>query len=174
MTQEQEKTMQALKTAIQMEIDGKAFYLKAADASQNPLGKKLLKQLAAEEDIHRQVFENIYNKLGKNQGWPETHVVSDSTIKTILADAKNQVGKDTKALKEEIDAVKTAMELENKTFDFYRAHAAKASYPQEKKYFMELADQEEGHHKALLSYYEFLKDPEAWFVQTEHHSLDGG
>jgi hypothetical protein len=37
-----------------------------------------------------------------------------------------------------------------------------------------LAAQEGEHHLILLDYYEFLKDPAAWFVQKEHPSLDGG
>ena len=54
MAKEQDKTLGALQTAIQMEIDGKEFYLKASRASNNELGKKLLRSLASEEDIHRQ------------------------------------------------------------------------------------------------------------------------
>ena len=54
---EQARTMKALQTAIQMEIDGKAYYLKASQQSGNELGKKLFRTLAAEEDIHRQEFE---------------------------------------------------------------------------------------------------------------------
>ena len=66
------------------------------------------------------------------------------------------------------------MELENKTYDYYREQAASAGLPQEKTFYESLAAQEQGHHKALLSYYEFLKDPGAWFVQSEHPGLDGG
>ena len=169
-----DNTIKALKTAIQMEVDGKEFYLKAAQASRNNLGKKLLNQLAAEEDIHRQVFENIYNSLGKNEGWPEVHIKPDSSLKTILSGARNEIAGDTSVIKEEIDAVETAMGLENKTFDYYRGQAKSAGLSQEKQFYEALASQEEEHHRVLLSYYEFLKDPEAWFVQAEHPSLDGG
>ena len=54
MSSEQDVTLGALQTALQMEIDGKEFYLKASKASKNELGKQLLKKLAGEEDIHRQ------------------------------------------------------------------------------------------------------------------------
>jgi len=39
MATEQNKTLDGLKTAIQMEIDGKKYYLKASQASGNQLGK---------------------------------------------------------------------------------------------------------------------------------------
>ena len=174
MTQELETTKKALQTAIQMEIDGKEFYLKAAKTSGNGMGKKLLNRLAEEEDIHRKVFENIYNNLGAKQDWPKAEIKHGSGVHTILADAVQSIGKDIKPAQAEKDAVKTAMEMENKTYDFYRSRASKASYPAEKEFYQQLAVQEEEHHKALLSYYEFLTDPEAWFVQMEHPSLDGG
>jgi rubrerythrin len=53
MVTEQNKTLEALQIAIQMEIDGKEYYLKASQESSNELGKKLLQALAAEEDTHR-------------------------------------------------------------------------------------------------------------------------
>ena len=56
MVTEQDKTPEALQIAIQMEIDGKEYYLRASQESSNELGKKLLQSLAAEEDIHRQKF----------------------------------------------------------------------------------------------------------------------
>jgi rubrerythrin len=82
--------------------------------------------------------------------------------------------KDVKALTSELDVIQTAMAMENKTFDFYRSRSGKATYDTEKQFYEELAVQEEEHHRILLDYYEFLKDPADWFTQKEHHSLDGG
>jgi rubrerythrin len=176
MAEEQEKTMAALKTAIQMEIDGKEFYLKASDASNNKLGKNLLSKLAEEEDIHRSVFENIYNVLRANKGWPEEKFKGDGGkgLKTIFSEALKQIGKDVKAIPSEMDALQTAMGMENKTYDFYKSQGKKATFDAEKEFYEALAVQEEEHHRVLLDYYEFLKDPEGYFVKTEHPSLDGG
>ncbi len=81
---------------------------------------------------------------------------------------------DVKTMTAEIDAVQKAMDMENKTYDFYKSRGAKATYDAEKQFYQALAGQEEEHHKVLLDYFEFLKDPAAYFVQKEHHSLDGG
>ena len=67
MVAEQEETRRALQIALQMETDGKAFYLKASQESGNELGKELMQSLAAEEDIHRQKFEEIYEAISRNQ-----------------------------------------------------------------------------------------------------------
>ena len=176
MADEHDKTLKALEAAIQMEIDGKEFYLKASQASNNELGKNLLAKLAGEEDIHRQVFEDIYKKISTEKEWPDQELSSDGIagLKTIFSVATENMEKDVKSMPEEIDAVNTAMEMENKTYDFYNELLEKARYDAEKKFYKELAAQEKEHHRVLLDYYEFLKDPAAWFVLKEHPSIDGG
>jgi len=176
MAKERDKTLKALKMAIQMEIDGKEFYLKASQASQNELGKKLLNELAAEEDMHRKDFEDIYKDISAKKGWPEGKFRTDGGkgLRTIFARALEEMDKDVSAISTELDAVQTAMEMENKTYDFYRSWSGKAAYDAEKQFYEALAVQEEEHYRVLLDYYEFLKNPEAWFVQKEHPSLDGG
>ncbi len=177
MAKEQETTLEALQTAIQMEIDGKEYYLKASKASRNELGKKLLKKLAGEEDVHRKVFEDIYKTISAKKGWPDKKIQHDGGqgLRTIFARALEEMSKeDVKTIPTELEAIQTAMAMENKTFDFYRSRSGKATYTAEKELYEALATQEEEHHRVLLDYFEFLKDPAAWFVQKEHHSLDGG
>ena len=78
------------------------------------------------------------------------------------------------ALKEELDAVKTGMDRENKTLDFYNARSKKTTLEAEKQLYESLAMQESEHHRVLLDYYEFLKNPASWYVQKEHTAFDGG
>jgi rubrerythrin len=173
---EQDKTLKALQTAIQMEIDGKEYYLKASQQSGNELGKKLLKTLAAEEDIHRQKFEEIYRAIRKEKGWPKTDFQPDGgrNLRTIFAQATEQMGPKGKAPSTELDAVKTAMDMENETHDFYKQQGQAATRAAERDFYNTLAAVEKEHHLILLDYYEYLKDPAAWFVEKEHPSLDGG
>jgi len=175
MVAEQDKTLAALQTAIQMEIDGKKFYLKASQESSNEMGKELLKSLADEEDIHRQKFEEIYEAIRSKKAWPKTDFQPDGGIKlrTILARATEEIGTDVKAPATELEAVKTAMDMENKTYDFYKSQSRNSVYDVERDFYEALATQEKEHHLVLLDYYEYLKDPAAWFVTKEHPSLDG-
>jgi rubrerythrin len=176
MTQEQDRTIKALEKGIKMEIDGKEFYLKASASTGNELGKTLLQSLAAEEDIHRKQFEDIYENIRKKQGWPriEFHADRSTALRTVFANAMNNLKPGVETIPEELDAVRTAMDMENETYDFYKEQAKAAVYDAEKNFYEALAVQEEEHHRLLLDYYEFLKNPAAWFVQKEHHSLDGG
>ena len=176
MTEEQDRTLQALKTAIQMEIDGKAFYLKASQASGNELGRKLLQSLSKEEDLHRQKFESIYGSISKQKGWPKTDYEPDGGrgLRTLFARALEAEKPDMQTSSSEMDDIQKAMDMENQTYDFYISLGKKATYDAEKDFFEAVASQEKEHHRILLDYYEFLKDPAAWYVQKEHPSLDGG
>ncbi len=79
-----------------------------------------------------------------------------------------------KSLATEFDAVQTAMNMENKTHDFYKSQGENATYDVERDFYETLAAEEREHHLILLDYYEYLSDPAGWFVKKEHPSLDGG
>jgi len=176
MATEQDKTLGALQTAIQMEIDGKEFYLKASQASNNELGRKLLRSLASEEDLHRQKFEEIYDAIRNRKAWPRTDFQPDGGrgLRTIFARATEEMDAKISTMPTELDAVQTAMALENKTYDFYKKQSQLATHDAERDFYEAVASQEGEHHRILLDYFEFLKNPAGWFVQKEHPSLDGG
>ena len=176
MATEQDKTLEALQMAIQMEIDGKEYYQKASRDSGNQLGSKLFQSLAAEEDIHRQKFEKIYDDIKNKKAWPDTGFQSDggSGLRTIFTNETKVIGSNIKALATELDAVQKAADMESKTYDFYKAKLESATYDAERDFYQALVAQEQEHHLILLDYYEYLKDPAGWFVSKEHPSLDGG
>lgn len=176
MKTEQDKTLEALKMAVQMEIDGKTYYLRASQTSSNQLGRELFNSLAAEEDIHRQKFEEIYDAIRRKKDWPKPSFPPNmgKGLKTVFAKAMAEIGSNVKAQTTELEAVRTAMEMENRTYDYYRGQGNKASYDPEIEYYEALAGQERTHYLVLLDYYEYLSDPPGWFIKKEHHSLDGG
>ena len=176
METEQDRTLDALQTAIQMEIDGKEYYLKVSQESSNELGKELLQSLAAEEDIHRQKFEEIYNAIRNKKDWPATDFQPDGGkgLRTIFTRTAEEIGSNIKAPTTELDAIRIAMDMENKSGDFYKNQAESTTFDAARDFYETVAAEEREHHLVLLDYYEYLKDPAGWFVRTEHPSLDGG
>ncbi len=176
METEQDKTLKVLKIAVQMEMDGKEYYLKASKESSNELGRKLLASLAIEEDTHRQKFEEIYNAIRNKRAWLKTDFQPDEgkRLKTIFARATEEIGTNVKASDTELDAIQTAMEMESKSYDLYRDRSQTATYDAERDFYEIVAAEEREHHQVLLDYYEYLKDPAGWFVKKEHPSLNGG
>ncbi|TFG45790.1 MAG: hypothetical protein E4H31_02235, partial [Dehalococcoidia bacterium] len=69
-TSEQEKMLEAINIAIEMELDGKDCYLTASKDSKNEAGKKLLLALAEEENGHLLKFKELYDTIMKGHGWP--------------------------------------------------------------------------------------------------------
>ncbi len=175
MATEQDATLEGLKTAIQMEVEGKQFYLKASRESSNEAGKKLLESLAAEEDIHRQKFEEIFESIREKNAWPRVDFKPDggSSLRTLFSRANEQVGKSVRAAKSELDAVQTAVGMEGKTYDFYISQSQSTPYTTARDFYEALASQEREHQLILVDYSEYLTNPAAWFVHAEHPSLDG-
>ena len=95
-------------------------------------------------------------------------------LRTIFAKATEEMGSNIEAPTTELDAIQTAVDLENKTYDFYKSQGENATYDAERGFYETLAAEEREHHLILLDYYEYLKDPAGWFVKKEHPSLDGG
>lgn len=175
-TTEQDKVLTAVKTAVQMEIDGRKFYLKASKECMNEVGKKLLRSLADEENIHRQKFEEIYQSISNQKSWPVTDFRPDRgrRLRTIFAHGIQKLGTSASTCASDLEAIQMAIAKESESHDFYKGQSKKSSYDTEKDFYDTLAAEERGHHLVLLDYYEYLKDPAAWFVKKEHPSLDGG
>jgi rubrerythrin len=176
MVSDQGKTIEALNTAIQMEIDGKQFYLKMTKTSSNPLGSKLFRTLASEEDDHRKRFEEIFRALSDKKAWPRVDFVPDGgqNLRTIFAAEIENPTRPLPAGASELDAVQIAIDMESKTYDFYKGCQETSSFETERTYFRDLSGQEREHQLVLLDYLEFLKNPAGWFTVKERHSLDGG
>lgn len=175
MKDEQSGIIKALKFAIQMEIDGKKFYTVAGRESNNSVGRELYSWLAAQEDRHRERFEEIYKSIVANKGWPRLNVMPDKVHKpgTLFAQAIKDAGTSVKAKKSEVEASGKAMDMEIKSRDFYKLQADKSITEVEKKFFNAISAEEQGHYLALVDYQEYISDPTGWFTRTEHHLLDG-
>jgi rubrerythrin len=175
MENEQARTMKVLELAVQMEVDGKEFYQKASRKSSNKLAKELFRHLADQEDVHRKKFEEIYKALKRGQNWPDLEPPSEKgkKIKSLFAEATKALGSKFKVAESELQAIKTAIDMEIRSYNLYHTRSAESTLPVEKQFYKTLAGEERGHHLALLDSYEYLSDPAGWFTKKEHWSLDG-
>ena len=176
MEDEQARIIEALKFAMQMEIDGKAYYQKASQESGTKMGKELFEWLTGEEDKHKQRFEEIYRAIQNKQAWPEIEIQpgKGDRLKTLFAQASQTVDRNHKAATGEIESIDKAMDMEEKTRLFYEKQGKNAKSDIEKKFYEYLAMEERGHYLALVDYKEYLVDPAGLFLKMEHHTLDGG
>jgi rubrerythrin len=175
MVTEQNKILEALQLAIDMEKDGKECYQRASQESGNEAGRKLLASLALEEDTHWQKFVEIYQVIQKKNGWPATAFRPDrgKRLRDLFAETCEVTGVNIKAVATEFDAINTAIDKEKKSYDFYSRQSQNATYDTERDFYEAVAAEEREHELILVNYCEYLKDPVDWFTRVEHHSLDG-
>jgi hypothetical protein len=166
----------ALKFALQMELDGKKFYTLTARESTNRVGKDLYSWLAEQEGLHYKRFEEIYSTITAGKGWPVARVNPAKPVKlgTLFSRLINEAAKPSGTGAAEIGSADTAILLEIKSRDYYTQRAGEASSDDEKKFFKSISAEEQGHYLALVDYKEYITDPVGWFTRTEHHLLDGG
>ena len=175
MVTEQDKTLEALRIAIDMEIDGRGCYQQASQASGNELGRKLLQSLAKEEDTHRQRFVEMYRAIQEKKGWPSIDLQPDrgEKLRELFAQTCKLMGVNVKTGAGEFDMIKTAIDKEKQSYDFYERQSRNAAFNAERDFYKALAAEEREHELILVDYYEYLTDPVDWFTRVEHHSLDG-
>jgi rubrerythrin len=166
----------ALELALKMETEGREFYLKAGQTSRNELGQKLFRALADAELEHMEKIKKIHDTISSKASWPEvkTTFTKSKLPHTVFTEAIDNFGKLVKVTTSELEAIKTGMDMENKSLLFYLNRSGRAAVNGEKQFYQALVAEERGHYMLLLDSYEYLLDPQSYFVRTERHSLDGG
>ncbi len=175
MEKEQARVTEVLELALQMETDGQEFYLKAGQNSGNKLTRDLFERLAKEEDAHRKRFEQIYEAIKRERSWPDIELETDQGkgLRSLFAQATSELGKEIKVADSEFEALKVAMDMEQKSYDLYHRRIGETTSPVERRFYETLAGEERGHRLALSDAHEYLSDPAGWFTKAEHWSLDG-
>jgi rubrerythrin len=176
MTTDTDKMLKALRTAIEMEKDGKQWYLEASLKALNESGRLLLEALADGEDEHIRKFEQIYETIRKQNLWPSIDLSSDTkdSLRAQFDRACTNISVNAKPAAVELDIIETAVEKESKSCDFYNSLASAATGETERTFYEALSRGENEHHLILVDYGELMTDPAGWFLKKERQSLDGG
>lgn len=162
----------AVQCAMQMEVDGKEYYMKTGSQCRSEVGKKLMAALADAEDVHRKKFESIFEAIRSKKAWPAVKLPQGKAIKTIFAEALAGEKAEPANPSTELDAVDKAIRMEIESYDYYVGRSKQAAAGPEKEFYEAVAGEEHEHQMTLLDYKEFLADPAAWFVRTEHPTFD--
>ena len=166
--------------AIKLEQDGKNFYIKASKKTKNILGKKMFQNLAEDETRHENTLKKLLEstKEGKN-------ISSEDLGKLIQVSCKNnfanifergigEINDKVKVDVDDVDALKIAMDMESKGYEFYKNSAETFSDKEGKNIFKYLASEEIEHYAALENTAEYLENPAGWFLKEEKSEADGG
>ncbi|MGC8777316.1 MAG: ferritin family protein [Candidatus Caldatribacteriaceae bacterium] len=168
-----------LAQALQMEEDGRNFYLEGLKKVESPLSKEVLKRLADEELVHVEKIQEGYRKI-KNQetftfeGWGGIRKSSREYFENVFTEAKKHMNELVVPQAGELETIKMAMELESKSHQFY-VEKMKVVQDREVANFLDfLASEEYRHYNLLFNTHEYLSSPSEWYYREEKPIFEGG
>jgi rubrerythrin len=170
----QEYMLQALKDAVQMELEGRQFYLEAAKKVKSEGVRDVLEYLAEAEKYHIEKFNEIYQSMQKEPAWTESIAAfkppqHDPYVCVMAMAKENQES----GGKDDLQALRTGIKMEECSIDYYTKLARETNNPLARRFFMSIAHEERGHYLMLTDMHNYLTLPEDWFYVTEKRHVDG-
>uniref|UniRef100_C6E4H7 Rubrerythrin n=1 Tax=Geobacter sp. (strain M21) TaxID=443144 RepID=C6E4H7_GEOSM len=142
--------LDALMLGMEMEKDTFDFYVKAAQKTFNPEGKRIFRWLAESEETHYLKLAEIYKSLDAGGGWV---FYAASTIELEPSDGEPGVGFET----DDIEALRLAREIEEKGIDYFEDLLEKTTDPDGRRMVETLRREEEEHLRVITEKLHFLE-----------------
>ncbi len=169
-----EARMKALEIALANESQERDFYQKHKERTTNQLGKLMFASIAADEAEHYQRILELHKRLKEEGRWPETVPlkVKETDVKAVVQ--KMAVGAESapKGDRNDVEAVKIAIDFETKGELFYKKLAGDVEDPVEKSFYQLLSRIEGEHRLSLVDTLEYFQDPAGWYSKKERPHLD--
>lgn len=166
------KTIEAIKTAIRLEEEGYQYYQDAAANTENEMGRKMFDQLARDEIEHLRIFQEMFDQLADPVTWRK--LAQDTPGVPIIPKFKD-LSKDKKksaSLTADANALKIALENEEKAYNFFIKAAKEADDEKASDIFTKIAEQEDYHWKLLQAELDSVMNTGFWF-DTAEFRMDG-
>jgi len=163
--EEKENILEPFRIALKIEREGKKFLLEAAEKSEHPAAKRTFEYLASQEDNHAEKIQKMYQAISDTGESIPMEEDSESPEEKIagfnrrLAELKDEV----RATAGDIEAYKTALEMEEDTEEFYREKIKETDDPNIKRIYEYFISEESAHSVMLRSCLDFMEDPASWF-----------
>jgi rubrerythrin len=155
-----------------------AYYQAARDRANSDLGRNMFEFLRSSEEGHIARIHEIYREVKHGGAWPAPIEVADADAErrqwqSVFGQALDAIrGQETLAV-DDLGALKQAAEFERDGQEFYRACAAGAVDPLEKRFYEQLAHEEYHHLDAISDSIQLLEDPQGFFADREQGTQRG-
>jgi rubrerythrin len=146
-----------LRNAVEMEIQGKEFYERAAEKMKNQRGKEMFLSLVKQERVHVDILEDQLNRYVHDNVWLSLKQLRNQAPATKISVFQD---KDIKKIEispnaGELDVIKLGMEIEKKSVEYYRTAGNDVRDKNAKELFFWLVAQEAGHLTILQAEYDY-------------------
>ena len=165
MAEDTNLALRILEQAMEIEQEGRQFYLQAAQATQDQKGQEMFTVLADDEQKHYDLIKRQHSSLASNGDWvgsPEIKPVEIDLDKPLFPRGDESLEKVVKIKSSDWDALMFGLHIEMKSYDLYRKAASQVKDTLGKQMFEFLARQEQSHSDVLMMRYDFLFGPISW------------
>jgi rubrerythrin len=159
--------MDIYKYALQMELDGRHFYLDLAKKTNNTGIKSILTMMAESEAKHYNIILGM-QKNDKMQYSADTEVLTK--VKNIFMKMKEEKEIDVDV--SQVEFYKKALEVETDSEKFYLERADEEKDPHRKEIFLTIANEEKSHCVLLENIVNFVSQPDTWLENPEWYHMD--
>lgn len=161
----------AIKEAIRLEINGRKFFLHAAEVTEHEKGKEMFRFLADEEVKHMEVFGRLFSQILDSEDWKR--YVKDEELRgeaplvvKLKESMKREEGKG------EVEALRIGMELEKNAIQFFNKAANDSDDMTATKIFREISEEEKFHYDLLQAQHDSVTGSGFWLGSAEFQ-MDG-
>lgn len=176
MTEPDDRLIEMFDKALRMEEKGRAYYRKAVETVENDVGREIFRMLMNDESVHMERIKKIYDSVTRGEGvteeWKQVEITHGDLL-DMFRKMASEHGQDIKAGTSDLEALEVGLDFEATAVDFYRGHLEGAADPKEREFIEAMIAEERSHYAALSDMKYYLTDPEGWFSEKEHWSLDG-
>jgi len=153
------KAAEALRKAIQAEIEGQHFYRMAARSTEDPRGREVFEKLARDEVAHEKFLRAHYDHIvEKGTPDPDARLAEATTFAESSPIFSDAIRSRIESAHYEMTALSVGIQLELSAVSFYKQASQQTSDPLLRRQFQELSAWESGHYQALLRQQEELKE----------------
>jgi len=163
---------EAIKMSIDLEKNGRKFYIEAAEKAETESGKRLFKMLAHEETLHLATFQKMVDKMDQVDDWRELVKDYPQARQVPVFSEKAPASQVAKARTDEVEAIRIAMKQEREAINYFDKTFHLAQDEKTKKIFDFVRQQEVYHYDLLQAEYDHITKTGFWFDSAEFR-MDG-
>ena len=154
--------MKIFEMAIELELNGEQFYRSLAEDAKSSGLKTIFNMLADDETKHKSVFEKMQSE--------DHSEISDTLIIKEANTIFQQLNKDHFTNeKKQLDVYKRALELEQKSIEYYEELIDLAEDEKAKSALVKIIAEEEKHSDLLEFLIEYVAKPDTWVEDAEFY-----
>lgn len=157
-----DEAIKIVKIGIEIEKNGMKNYLDFAFRTKDQTGKNMFIRLSRDEFDHMAVLEKELESLSSQKSWlkeeiPESIIEKISPKLRDIDKIKSEEGVG------ELGALKTALELEKRSIEFYKSSGDKVKDKHAVAIFGRLVEMEESHYDLIQAEIDHIENTGFWF-----------